>query len=501
MKVEMVMPQMGESITEGTIVRWVKKVGDQVARDENILEISTDKVDSEIPSPSAGRIVELKAKEGETVPVGKVVAILETEEGAAPSSAAQPVPAPASAAPAPPDAPSPQPAAPAPAPPRPFAPAPSPSVPAPAGRAAAPPTVVPVAASEGIPRQVGDRFFSPLVRSMARAEGVSVEELMRIPGSGRGGRVTREDLGAYLKSRPTGVAPAAAAAAQSSAGGPGSFPGALTPAGLPSMSGIAFSTGAPSPDGGETVEPYPKYTPAEVRTTPDGSIEVVQMDNMRQKIAEHMVRSKATSPHVASVTEADMTRIVRLRDAYKDAFQARHGFKLTYTPIIVAATVRALLDYPMVNSSVEGSQILVKRFVHIGVAVALESGLIVPVVKHAEEKSFLGLARAIHDLAARARAKKLVPDDVQGATFSMTNMGGFGNLFGIPIINQPNVGILGAGAIVKRPVVVEEGAIAVRDIMYLSLSYDHRVIDGALGGRFIQRVRHYLEKTDLIGAV
>jgi 2-oxoglutarate dehydrogenase E2 component (dihydrolipoamide succinyltransferase) len=220
------------------------------------------------------------------------------------------------------------------------------------------------------------------------------------------------------------------------------------------------------------------------------------MDIMRQRIAEHMVRSKATSPHVASVTECDMTGIVRYREATKGEFQQKYGFKLTYTPFIVAATVQALLDYPMMNASVEGTDILVKRFINVGVAVALDNGLIVPVVKHAEEKNFLGLARAITDLAARARSKKLVPDEVAGGTFVVTNMGGFGNLFGLPIINPPNVGILGAGAIVKRPVVLGE-AIAVRDIMYLSLSYDHRVVDGALGGYFVQRVRYHLEKGDL----
>jgi len=235
-----------------------------------------------------------------------------------------------------------------------------------------------------------------------------------------------------------------------------------------------------------------------VRATPEGPIEVVEMDIMRQRIAEHMVRSKATSPHVASVTEVDMTRLVRLREAHKGSFESSQGFKLTYTPMIVTAAVRALIDYPMVNASVDGTKILLKKFVNVGVAVALDNGLIVPVVKHAEEKNFLGIARTINDLALRARTRKLNPDDVAGGTFAVTNMGGFGNLFGIPVINQPNIAILGAGAIVKRPM-VRDDAIAVRDIMYLSLSYDHRVIDGALGGRFIQRVRYYLEEVDITG--
>ncbi|MCA9729092.1 MAG: 2-oxo acid dehydrogenase subunit E2, partial [Candidatus Eisenbacteria bacterium] len=243
------------------------------------------------------------------------------------------------------------------------------------------------------------------------------------------------------------------------------------------------------------LESYPAFQVAESRTTPEGRIDVVPMDRMRGLIAEHMVRSKATSPHVASVTEVDMTPIVRHRESMKKAFEGQHGFKLTYTPYIVEAAVKALLDYPMMNSTVENGQILLKRFVNLGVAVALESGLIVPVVRHAEEKNFLGLSRAIDDLANRARSKQLRPDEVAGGTFTVTNMGSFGNLFGIPIINQPQSGILGVGAIVKRPVVVGD-AIAIRDIMYLSLSYDHRHVDGKLGGLFIQRVRHYLETFD-----
>jgi pyruvate/2-oxoglutarate dehydrogenase complex dihydrolipoamide acyltransferase (E2) component len=546
MRVDMVMPQMGESITEGTVVRWTKKVGELVARDENVLDISTDKVDSEIPSPAAGRLVEIRAREGETIPVGQVIAVIETEVGAAaatPTVAAQipaatpPIAAAPSATLAPVPSPVPIPLAPVPSP------APIPSAPAfaPVEVAAAPVVVPPVPSMTGggstgggstgggltggvpIPRYDGERFYSPLVRSIARVEGVSVVELAGIRGTGRDGRVTKDDLASYVATRASGGGASASTAAS---GGAAGFSAAQT-AGAPPAGGPvaaptinAAASGAPGvagpgpaggaypgasffgPSGGGEVKfkPYPAYTAAETRATGDGPVEVVKMDIMRQRIAEHMVRSKATSPHVASVTECDMTGIVRYREATKSAFEQTYGFKLTYTPFIVAAAVHALLDYPMMNASVEGTEILVKRFINIGVAVALDNGLIVPVVKHAEEKNFLGIARAIADLAARARAKKLVPDEVAGGTFAVTNMGGYGNLFGLPIINQPNVGILGAGAIVKRPVVLGE-AIAVRDIMYLSLSYDHRVVDGALGGYFIQRVRYYLEKGDLAAGV
>jgi 2-oxoglutarate dehydrogenase E2 component (dihydrolipoamide succinyltransferase) len=520
MKVEMVMPQMGESIAEGTIVRWTKQVGDLVGKDENVLEISTDKVDSEIPSPAAGRLVELKAKEGETVPVGQVIAILETEVGAAAapstsqaagtatrSASHSTSPAPAAAPPVPSTAAA---AAQAVAPA--VAPAPGRAL-TPTATAEVQPPVAPVFAPPAItssfPRQIGERFYSPLVRAIARAEGIAPEELAGIPGSGRGGRVSKDDLLGYLRNRApratSGLPGFSGAPAAAPAGAPGAadtLVGASTGGALASAAGALGMSYVPAggPARPREFEPYPRYTVSETRSTPDGAVEVVQMDVMRQKIAEHMVRSKATSPHVASVTEVDMTRIVRYRETHMGEFEGRYGFKLTYTPFIVTAAARALVDYPMVNSSLEGSQILVKRYVNLGVAVALESGLIVPVVKHAEEKTFLGIAKSIQDLASRARTKKLLPEDVQGGTFAVTNMGGFGNLFGIPIINQPNVGILGAGAIVKRPVVIGD-AIGIRDIMYLSLSYDHRVVDGALGGRFIQRVRFYLEEVDLVGAI
>jgi pyruvate dehydrogenase E2 component (dihydrolipoamide acetyltransferase) len=525
MKVDMVMPQMGESIAEGTILKWIKKEGDAVARDENVLEISTDKVDSEIPSPAAGRLVEIRAKEGETIAVGEVIAVLETEEAAEETdrktttgpaarsesrAAAEPEARSESKAPEQPAAPS-EPKSPA----RPAAAtgsrpgeselpaAPSlaetlrPAATDAASAGAAPAAVARSAAPGGaartaggdtggngpIPRQADGRFYSPLVRSIARQEGISLQELSRVPGSGRAGRVTKDDLLEYLTRRET-PAPRPEAVAT----------GTLAPA-VPALPGFP---GPARPAPGAEVEAYPAFTVSESRTTGEGRVDVVGMDKMRQIIAEHMVRSKATSPHVASVTEVDMTAIVRYREAMKAPFQAEHGFKLTYTPFLVLAAVRGLLDYPMMNSTVEDHQILIKRYLHVGVAVALDAGLIVPVIKHAEERNFLGIARAVDDLSKRARSKELKPDEVAGGTFTLTNMGSFGNLFGIPIINQPQSGILGVGAIVKRPVVVGD-AIGIRDIMYLSLSYDHRHIDGKLGGLFLQRVRHHLESFDPSG--
>lgn len=490
-KMDMVMPQMGESIAEGTILKWLKAVGDTVEKDENILEISTDKVDSEIPAPAGGVLVELKANEGDVVPVGEVVAVIDTAAsggGAAPSAPKdEPKAEPKAEAPA---ASAPAPSAPAPSAPAPSAPAPShtPAAPAPAAQGA----------GGEIPTRSGDAFFSPLVRSIAREEGVSLAELESLNGSGRGGRITKDDILAYVRTR--GSAPAGAAHPAGGQAAQPASPAAASPAApsapmaqpMPTMPVYMASV---APRGKKDAEKYPQYQVDETRTTQDGAIEVVQMDRMRTLIAEHMVRSKATSPHVASVTEVDMTGIVRYREATKSSFQKSTGVKLTYTPFIVHAAIKALLDYPMVNSTVENGQILIKRFINMGVAVALDSGLIVPVIKHAEEKNFLGLARSVDDLAERARGKQLKPDEVAGGTFTITNMGSFGNLFGIPIINQPQSGILGVGAIVKRPVVVGD-AIAIRDIMYLSLSYDHRHIDGKLGGLFIQRVRYYLENFD-----
>ncbi len=452
------MPKMGESVQEGTILRWLKKPGDVIERDEVIAEISTDKVDTEIPSPAAGTLLEIVAQENETVGVGNVIAYLGS--GAA-----------ASAKPA---APAPQPAASAPAPAAKPAEAPA-SQPTPAPQPAAAPQngngvhAQPVAAGEPsgpIPRNSGDRFYSPLVRSIATKEGIGVSELDAVGGKGLGGRVTKDDLLDYVKNRtaaPPAVAPQPAA----------------QPAAAPVPAGKA-APAAPS---------------APKQWGPD--VEVVPMDRMRQLIAEHMVRSKQTSPHVTEVGESDVTDLVRLREGRKDEFLKREGIKLTFTPFFIAAIAKALRDNPWVNSSVDGTNIIVKKRVNIGVATALPDGnLIVPVIKDADRMNISGLAHAVNDLASRARSKSLSPDEIAGGSFTLTNYGVFGLLHGAPIINQPQVAILGTGAIQKRPVVREimgQDMIVIRSMVYLSLSHDHRVIDGLLGGKFLADVIKNLE--------
>ncbi len=468
MKVEMVMPQMGESIAEGTILKWIKKEGDLVEKDENILEISTDKVDSEIPAPAAGKLVAVLAAEGETVPVGQVIAHIETDVAAAagerqPVAAAKPAKTPVAPVEAAPAAPA-------------------------KGSVAIPSKLAAPKPPSGGPPQIparddAGRFYSPLVRSIAQGAGIPLPELQAIHGSGLGGRLTKDDLMAYVEAQK---------------GRPALMPG-----------GHVRSPEPPRPSGGEIkvsltaaaplrppAAAAAAITPTETRSTPDGVVDVVPMDHIRQKIAEHMVRSKATSAHVASIAEAEMTRIVRYRESTKGSFEREEGFKLTYTPFFATAVIRALEEFPYVNASIEGTNILVKRFINIGMAVATDYGLIVPVLRGAESLNFLGLARAVNDLAARARAKTLKPDEVAGGTFSITNMGTVGTLFGIPIIAQPQVAILGIGAIQKRAV-VREDAIAIRDMVYLCLSYDHRLVDGAMGGAFVERVARHLETMDL----
>lgn len=446
MRVEMVMPQMGESIAEATILKWLKGVGDVVKKDETILEISTDKVDSEIPAPAAGTIVEFKAKEGEVVAVKSVIAVIETEAGAAKTASAS-----SAAAPAPQAAP----AAPKSEPKKPVAPQPA-SQPAPT----AAPVEIAASASE-LPTHIGERFYSPLVRSLASENGISPTELQSIRGTGADGRVTKADLMAFLEHR----------APQRSANGAGSAAQAKSSA----------KSQAPAP--------RMDYNAEGIRVEP--------MDNMRKRIAEHMVRSKATSAHVYSTAEVDVTNIARWRAAKQNDFVAREGFKLSFTPFFLEAVVKGLVQFPYINASVDGENLVLKRFINLGCAVALgTTGLIVPVIKNADQLSLVGLARSLNDLAARARSKKLLPDETQGGTFTVTNPGIFGNIMGCPIINQPQLAILGVGAIKKRPVVVED-MIAVRDIVYLTLSYDHRVIDGSLSGQFLQFMTNYLEGWDL----
>lgn len=453
------MPKMGESIMEGTVIEWKKKVGDTVAQDETVLEIATDKVDSEVPAPIAGVLVEILVPEGETVEVGTPIAIIDTDANAAVSGGAA-----KESSPAPAPAPEPEPA-PAPAPEPVAAPAATPA-PAPKAETAS-----------------SDRFYSPLVKSIAKEEGISMTELDSIEGTGAQGRVSKEDLMNYIKRRSAGSAPAAA---------PAPAPALSRPAPAPAPAPAASSASTGSISAGEIKVNWPSQ-----------NVEVIKMDRMRKLIAEHMVKSKQTSAHVTTFGEADVTKLVMYREKNKDRFQRENGFKLTFTPFFIEATIQAIREFPLINSSVDGDNIILKRDINYGIAVALgesgSGGLIVPVIKNAGEMNLIGLARSVNDLARKARGKTLSPDDLTGGTFTLTNYGSVGNLMGTPIINQPQVAIFGTGAIVKRPVVMETDhgdVIAVRHMVYLSMSYDHRIIDGALGGAFLQRVKQLLEDFD-----
>ncbi|MGI9174844.1 MAG: 2-oxoglutarate dehydrogenase, E2 component, dihydrolipoamide succinyltransferase, partial [Rhodothermales bacterium] len=450
-KVEVEMPKMGESITEGTIIAWHKQVGDVVELDETLLEIGTDKVDTEVPSPAAGTLQEVLVEEGDTVEVGMAIAKIATGEGASTGGTSEPE-APQAASQgdgAQGQAEEPQ---------------TSGQAPAPSGDGA----MMETEDAEPVQRKGSDgRFYSPLVRSIAEKEGLSMQELESIEGSGREGRVSKEDVLEYVEARQSQPAKEEAPAARR-------------------------PTSSPSP--------APKPIPADLGGY-DGRVEIIEMDRMRQIIAEHMVRSKATSAHVTSFTEADVTNLVKLRDKNKASFQKREGVKLTYTPFFVQAAVEALREHPILNSSVEEKRIVIKKDFHIGIAVALgKTGLLAPVVRDAGQKNISGLARTAADLAERARKKQLQPDELQGGTFTVTNIGSLGSLMGTPIINQPQVGILAVGAIKKRPVVIEDPTlgdiIAIRSMMYLSLSYDHRIIDGAMGASFLHKMVEVLESYD-----
>jgi 2-oxoglutarate dehydrogenase E2 component (dihydrolipoamide succinyltransferase) len=425
MPTNVIMPQMGESVAEGTITKWLRKVGEPIGRDEPLFEISTDKVDAEIPSPAAGILTQILVKENETVAVNTVVAVIDGEVAAI-TMPAKEADAQVSAPPAVPAAAEPQ------------APAATAGAAIEAESPSAPPESEPVRSS-------------PLVRRIAREYQV---DLTQVHGTGSGGRISKKDILDYVEQRQSAAATRTAA------------------------------TSAPSAPA--TVQP----SPAPVASA--GPAQVVQMTPMRRQIAEHMVASKRTSAHVYTVFEVEMTKVVEARERQRDEFERRNDFKLTYTPFFVRATVEAIRDIPVVNSSVDGANIIYKRDVNVGIAVALEAGLIVPVIKRADEKNFLGIARAVQDLAERARTKRLSVDDVQGGTFTITNPGSFGGLFGLPIINQPQVAILGVGTIEKRPV-VRDDAIAIRSMAYLSLSYDHRVIDGAVAEKFLGRIKQILE--------
>ena len=457
MAVDIVMPQMGESIFEGTITKWLKKPGDKVERDEPLFEISTDKVDAEIPSPSAGVLKEIKVGEGQTVPIQTIVGVID----AAGSAAAVPAPAPA------------KPAAPAAAAKAPAAAAPVPAAPKPAASAPAAPVVAAPAPSS--PGSTGERIHSsPLVRRMASEHGI---DLSTVTGTGAGGRISKQDIEAVIVSAGAPAAPPAAST-PAAASRPAPPPPPPPPAAAPGVSGAQAHVAL------EAAVPREKMY--------FGNYEVQPMSTMRQRIAEHMVASKRVSAHVYSVDEIDMTKVAALRAKSKDEFEKRYETKLTFMPFFVKAAVAGLRSFPTLNASLDGTNVILHKEINIGIAVALDWGLLVPVVKNADEKNILGIQRNMNDLAERARSKKLKPEEVQESTFSITNPGVFGGLFGLPVISQPNVGILGLGAIEKRPVVIND-SIAIRSMCYVTLSYDHRVVDGAVAHQFLHKVKETLE--------
>lgn len=432
-KIELLMPKMGESIIEATILKWLKKPGDTVENDETILEVATDKVDSEIPSPTNGVISEILFKEGDVVPIGSVIAYIESQNGAAVSA--------------------------------------SPAVASTIEIENAVPFIQElkqpdIQQKNDIPSPSGDnsRFYSPLVRSIAQEENVTLDELDQIQGSGSGGRVNKKDILEFVKNR----------------------------------SQVPISSPTPQKPSVHTNVTAPSQP---IFSSTSGNTEIIEMDRMRKLIADHMVMSKHTSPHVTSFVEPDVTNLVKWREQNKGAFKQKYGENLTFTPLFIEAVVRAIKDFPLVNVSVDGQKIIVKKDINVGMAAALPTGnLIVPVVKNADMLSLAGLAKTVNDLALRARNNKLKPEDIQDGTFTLTNVGTFGNLMGTPIINQPQVAILATGVIVKKPAVLETeygDIIAIRQKMYLSMSYDHRVVDGALGGAFIKRVSDYLENFDI----
>ena len=429
-RVELILPKMGESVTEATLISWSKNIGDMVEMDETIVEIATDKVDSEVPSTHDGKLVEQLFSADDMIQVGQAFAILETEGGEDDS------------------------------------------------------TVIietTISEAEGV-REIeevtksvqdtkttitnfGDRFFSPLVKNMASEEGISMEELSKVLGSGKDGRVTKTDMLTYIKDRVSAAEVA-------------------KPTETPKVTPVAKT----------------EVTTNSIPAQDTGAVEIVEMDRMRKLISAHMTMSKQTSAHITSFVEADMTNIVTWRNSVKADFKKREGEKITFTPIIIEAMVKAVKDFPMINVSVNGTNIHIHKNINMGMATALADGnLIVPVIKECQHKNLVGITKSVNDLASKARSSQLSPDDIQGGTITMTNVGTFGNLMGTPIINQPQVAIMACGVIKKKPVVleIEHGdVIAIRHMMFLSLSYDHRVVDGALGGQFVRRVAHYLEQFD-----
>jgi len=427
-RIELIMPKMGESVSEATVIAWAKQVGETVELDETIIEIATDKVDSEVPSTHEGKLVEQLFQADDVVQVGEAFAILETE-GENDSST---------------------------------------TIEAPEVKeetAIEKKVETPIKTEEPTSTPItnsGDRFYSPLVKSMAKAEGITMAELDAIKGTGQDSRVTKSDMLTYLKTRSTPATP-------------------------------KIETQIPA------VTPTTEHTTTPIAIT--SNTEIIEMDRMRKLISAHMTMSKQTSAHITSFVEADMTNIVNWRNSVKADFKKREGQNITFTPIIIEALAKAVKDFPMINVSVEGTNIHIHKNINIGMAAALPDGnLIVPVIKETQNKNLVGITKSVNDLAVRARSGKLKPDDIQGGTITMTNVGTFGNLMGTPIINQPQVAILACGVIKKKPVVleIEHGdVIAIRHMMFLSLSYDHRVVDGALGGQFVRRVADYLEQFDI----
>lgn len=464
--VDVIMPKMGESIMDGRILKWFKKPGDTIDRDETMFEISTDKVDTEVPCSDGGIVVEILYNEGDTVNVGEVVARIDTD--AANAKVKTGVTAKADVK--------------------------EETTPAPKNeetkqeinQAPAPETTTDIESAEVKSSENktggGSGFYSPLVMSIASKEGISMDELSSLKGTGAGGRVRKQDVLAYLEDRKSGkvtkpVAP------QSTQGGTTQSPAAK--AVIVEKKQVEYK----APVMQKSVDLTNLYNMP--------GVQVVPMDTLQSKMAEHMVMSVQTSPHVAAIAECDMSAVDRARKALGDEFLKREGFKLSYMPFICEAVVKALKDFPLVNSSIDGTNILVKSFINLGIAVAMDNGgLIVPIIKNADSKNLTGIAREMTDLAKRARVKKLTLDEIQDGTFTITNYGVFGNIIGTPIINQPQLAILGTGAIKKRPIVVETSqgdAIVIKPMMYLTLSFDHRLIDGALGGKFIMKIVEYLE--------
>ena len=466
-RVEMVMPKMGESIMEGTVLKWLKQVGDAIEQDESVLEVATDKVDTEVPAIYAGVLQEILVQEGEVVAVGAPIAIVETDVAAAGASAPAVAPAAPQAAPASNGV--------ATAPEVPYLPEPHDPQ---AGQA-------PAVAQPG-------RFYSPLVLSIAREEGISMTDLEYLPGTGSEGRVTKKDILDYVAGgkQPLGTTPAAPAPQ-------------AAPAAAPAP--VATPVPAAQPQAAPAVSQAPKTASPQVPATKpapsvSGGQELIEMDRMRKMIAQRMVDSKRISPHVTSFVEADVTELVNWRNKHKDAYKKREGENLTFTPIFIQAVARAIQDFPMINVSIDGDYIIKKRDINIGVAVALPSGnLIVPVIHNADQLNLNGLSKKVNDLATRARAGKLKPEDLEGGTYTLSNVGSFGNVMGTPIIMQPQVAIMAVGAIKKKPAVIETpqgDLIGIRHFMFLSHSYDHRVVDGSLGGMFVRKVADYLEQFD-----